>query len=142
MIKEDKQLALQDLCARLPYGVIGEYSWKGNEPYNRELTGSLFDELKSSWDSTEDSEFLPYLRPLSSMTEEENLGLAEFVGVHVSAKHGEIYFPNLSDNTACNWHKVFDWLNKKMFDYRGLIPRSRAIEVTKEELDNLRRQLN
>ena len=35
-----------------------------------------------------------------------------------------------------------DWLNKKMFDFRGLIPRSRAIEVTKEELDNLRRQWN
>lgn len=73
MTKEDKQLLLKDLCARLPYWVIGEYSWKGNEPYNRELTGSLFDELKSSWYSTEDSEFLPYLRPMSSMTEEEKV---------------------------------------------------------------------
>jgi hypothetical protein len=55
------------------------------------------------------------------MTEDDNLSLAEFVGVRVSARHGEIYFPNLSDNTVCNWHKVFDWLNRNMFDYRGLI---------------------
>ena len=66
---------------------------------------------------------------MSSMTEKENLSLAEFVGVHVSARHGEIYFPNLSDNTVCNWHKVFDWLNKKMFDYRGLIPAGLALET-------------
>ena len=68
---EEKELLLQDLCARLPYGVIGLYSWKNYEPYDRNLTGLLFDELKSSWNSTEDSKFLPYLRPMSSMTEEE-----------------------------------------------------------------------
>jgi hypothetical protein len=26
----------------------------------------------------------------------------------------------------------YDWLNKKVFDYRGLIPKGLAIEVTKE----------
>lgn len=71
MVQKDREILLQDLCARLPYNVIGLYSWKNREPYNRELTGCLFDELKSSWDSTEDSQFLPYLRPMSSMTEEE-----------------------------------------------------------------------
>lgn len=124
---QDKQLLLKDLSARLPYDVIGLYSWKKHEPYNRDLTGSLFDELKSSWDSTEDSEFLPYLRPLSSMTEEEKLEFS-LVPIYAFVHYNEI--------------AKMDWLNAHHFDYRGLIPRGRAIEVTKEELDNLRTQLN
>lgn len=132
MKPEDKQLLLKDLCARLPYGVIGEYSWKGNEPYNRELTGSLFDELKSSWDSTEDSKFLPYLRPMSLMTEEEAV---EYCGLQDK-------FLLSSQYPVTDGYALFDWLNKKMFDYRGLASKGRAIEVTKEELDNLRMQLN
>ena len=133
MTQEDNQLALQDLCARLPYGVIGRYSWKGNEPYNRELTGSLFDELKSSWYSTEDSEFLPYLRPISSMTEEEKKEYHKtFRAEPYGSGSGWVYVESIHS---------FDWLNKKMFDYRKLASKGRAIEVTKEELDDLRWQL-
>lgn len=127
MTREDKQLALQDLCARLPYGVIGEYSWKGNEPYNRELTGSLFDELKSSWDSTEDSEFLPYLRPISSMTEEEQKEFVKFHCVNICP------IVITEELTTSNEAKMFDWLNAHHFDYRGLIEKGLAIEVTKED---------
>lgn len=123
MTREDKQLALQDLCARLPYGVIGEYSWKGNEPYNRELTGSLFDELKSSWDSTEDSKFLPYLRPMSSMTEEEKVEYCNLQDKFLLSS----YYP------VTDGHALFDWLNKKMFDYRGLIEKGLAIAVTEND---------
>ena len=144
MTQEDKQLALQNLCARLPYGVIGEYSWKGNEPYNRELTGSLFDELKSSWNSTEDSQFFPYLRPLSSMTEGEKKELIN----HVLGGKGAEFFHVTEDgsidgnqeaeqelyNLNLYWisfdplttSSYIDWLNKKMFDYRGLIPKGLA----------------
>jgi hypothetical protein len=119
MTKEEKELLLKDLCARLPYGVIGEYSWKGNEPHNRELTGNLYDELNSSWSSTGDSKFIPYLRPMSSMTEEE---VDEFTQFDIYAD-GEYIMPN---------HEAIDWLNKNMFDYRGLIPMGLAIEVTEE----------
>lgn len=140
MTQEDKDLLLKDLCSRLPYGVIGEYSWKGNEPYNRELTGSLYDELESSWSSTEDSEFIPYLRPMKSMTEEEKDELFflctmgngdvnsywEAFGVEIISTH-----PRFGDYYSTNY-KVIDWLNKNMFDHRGLIPKELAIEVTKE----------
>lgn len=151
MIREDKELLLQDLCARLLYGVIGEYSWKGNEPYNRELTGSLFDELKSSWDSTEDSEFLPYLRPMSSMTEEEKEELLN----HVLGGEGVEYFHIAHDgsidgnqeteqdlyNLNLHWlnfdplttSSYIDWLNAHHFDYRGLIKKGLAIEITEED---------
>lgn len=121
--QEEKDLVLRDLCARLPYGVIGLYSWKKHEPYNRELTGSLFDELKSSWNSTGDSEFLPYLRPMSSMTEEEQKEFVKFHCVNICP------IVITEDLTISNEAKMFDWLNKKMFDYRGLIPKDLALST-------------
>jgi hypothetical protein len=124
MTREEKDLVLHDLCARLPYRVIGEYSWKGNEPYNRELTGSLFDELKSSWDSTEDSEFLPYLRPMSSMTEEEKKEYQSLCVIH--SDH------DADDNVTYYYFDTvesFDYLNKNMFDYRGLIDKDLALST-------------
>ena len=96
----------------MPYGVIGEYSWKGNEPHNRELTGNLYDELKSSWSSTEDSKFIPYLRPMESMMEEEYREFGYDVLRYTS--------------------REFDWLNKKHFDYRGLIEKDLSIEAPKD----------
>ena len=127
MIKEDKQLALQDLCARLPYNVIGLYSWKKREPHNRELTGNLFDELKSSWDGAENSEFLPYLRPMSNMTEEEK---KEFIDAVTWEANGKFYIDECEDITF--YQEKYDWLNAHHFDYRGLIEKGLAIEVTKE----------
>ena len=129
MKPEDKQLLLKDLCARLPYNVIGLYSWKNREPYNRELTGCLFDELKSSWDSTEDSQFLPYLRPMSSMTEEEMKSLpfpwVNNFGIISSYQEKEGFLEITHDECSC----IIDWLNKKMFDFRGLIPKGLAIST-------------
>lgn len=128
MTQEEKELLLKDLSARLSYGVIGEYSWKGKKPHNRELTGNLYDELNSSWNSTEDSKFIPYLRPLSSMTEEE---FNDMFNQIYSAQ--EEFFRNCSNTDTigkiiANDSVRYDWLNKKMFDYRGLIPKGLAIE--------------
>ncbi|MBO6273891.1 hypothetical protein J6O48_14130 [bacterium] len=119
MIQEDKELVLQDLCARLPYGVIGLYSWKKRDTRNKELTGNVFDELTSSWNSTEDSEFLPYLRPMSSMTEEERKE-------HNS--HRLSKWSTYSEYCA----NVIDWLNAHHFDYRGLIEKGLAIAITED----------
>lgn len=59
----------------------------------------------------------PYLRPMSSMTEEEQ-------------KEYDVFcckpYLGIDETTASNF---VDWLNKKMFDYRGLIPRGLAIEA-------------
>lgn len=56
----------------------------------------------------------PYLRPLFSMTEEEEFKLNE---------------------TRCYTQltlESYDWLNAHHFDYRGLIEKGLAIEVTEE----------
>lgn len=146
MKSEDKQLLLKDLCARLPYGIIGLYSWKNREPYNRELIGNLYDELKSSWNSTEDSQFLPYLRPMSSMTEEEARDIAILHGNEpvdiLSTKVTDEYVDIILDDGVCGtytetiWYdeiissvKCFDYLNKNMFDYHGLIPKDLALSA-------------
>lgn len=137
MTQEEKDLVLRDLCARLPYELKGLYSWKNHEPYNRELTGCLLDELKSSLDSTGDSQFLPYLRPMSSMTKEEEDELCtlctlsdcdvneewELCGVNIIQSH-----PRYGTYFSTDY-SVIDWLNKKMFDYRGLISKDLAIST-------------
>ena len=137
MTQDNKQLLLSDLCVRLPYGVIGLYSWKNREPYNRDLTGSLFDELKSSWNSTEDSKFLPYLRPMSSMTKEESTELSNIISEWFDK---ELFYLTEEPFLEYALSKInysispllFDWLNAHHFDYRGLIEKGLAIEVTKE----------
>ena len=120
MAHEEKDLLLKDLSARLPYGVIGEYSWKGRVPYTRELTGNLYDELNSSWNSTEDSKFIPYLRPMSSMTEEEEI---EYDATFATIKLADGHY----DSTMT--YKSFDFLNEHHFDYRGLIEKGLALEA-------------
>lgn len=61
MTNEQKQLLIIDLCARLPYGVIIEG-----------LSGPVkLSDYYSRIDITKARLYKPYLRPLSSMTDEE-----------------------------------------------------------------------
>lgn len=117
MTQEEKDLLLRDLCARLPYGVRVNYG--GYEGCDYKLTLTTLQDFP-----TEDVK--PYLRPMSSMTEEEwrecvNLGIGdEFEDSYGEHRH---LLPS---------HRLYDWLNAHHFDYRGLIEKGLAIEVTKE----------
>ena len=129
-------LLLIDLCARLPYGVKVWYKYYPTNIIEKFATSiRLADEkiaLSSKFEKEGDwfpieeaGEILikPYLRPMSSMTENEVL---EYVSLKESivASDGITYF--------FETYKSIDWLNKSMFDYRGLIERGLAIAVTKE----------
>ena len=120
MTQEEKDLLLKDLCARLPYNVMGEYSWKCGNPYKRELTGNLMPELINSFNSTGDSEFKPYLRSLSSITEEERREYDKLIAKCIYDP--EAYFFE-------NYNRLYDWLNSHHFDYRGLIEKGLALEA-------------
>lgn len=119
MTQEDKELLLKDLCARLPYEVILL------APNGRTICvtdGNTAAELfvEEGWK--------PYLRSLSSMTEEEKKDYEKIceLDTEILANHpmnGEP-FPALYNSQ--------DWLNKYHFDYRSLIPMGLAIEVTEE----------
>ena len=113
MIQEDKELLLKDLLSRLSYGIKVQYN---NEIYNIDYISALYEEVKL--DILDNytigiSDIKPYLRPISSMTEEER------------QEYGLVLCDELSINQ-------YDWLNSHHFDYRGLIPKGLAIEVTEE----------
>ena len=76
MTYEDKELLLQDLCARLPYGVLCNIGLKYPFQLQRIFVDRLDGILLDFYEDGDDyqvylSEVKPYLRPMSSMTEEE-----------------------------------------------------------------------
>jgi hypothetical protein len=123
MKQEEKMLLLQDLCARLPYGVICHYNCvtsydmmiigkanaegelKGIIPLSDGHIGFMVDCDKI--DALE-GDIKPYLRPMSSITEEES---EEFSNMEIVG------------------YSNYDWLNKHHFDYRGLIEKGLALEA-------------
>lgn len=128
MTPEEKDLVLKDISERLYYGV------KISVPVVEKDMIFTVVGISESWLLVKNDrgsifnvntalEFKPYYRPMSSMTEEE---VKEFYDVEcMDAKVGYI-------KPAWNWHFTvngIDWLNKKMFDYRGLIQSGSALEA-------------
>ena len=79
----------------------------------------------------------PYLRPMSSMTEEE---LKEY---HKTFFYHERYDNEHKTGQNCSiTFETYDWLNSHHFDYRGLIKKGLALEMpeemVKEELRRLK----
>ncbi len=135
MTQKEKILLLQDLCARLPYDVKCCYDILSGEIkidtlicINKVIIGQgiYWDFYFENCDEDIPLETVkPYLRPLSSMTEEEKkeYGKVCELDTEILANHtmnGEP-FPALYNSQ--------DWLNKNMFDYRGLIPMGLALEA-------------
>lgn len=130
MTQEDKELLLKDLCARLSYGVKGIISL--DEDKNIFTIKGIFNILfLSDTECCHVEDFKPYLRPMSSMTEEEKKEYYETMD-----KYTHRLYPNsadFSEHTEYSWTTdTFDFLNAHHLDYRGLIPMGLAIEVTKE----------
>ena len=129
MTQEDKQLLLKDLSARLPYGVkvhVGD-DWAMTL---RQIDYKCFCECWENEDIKSNSRWmLPYLRKMSSMTEGEKHNLLKFGGLHISESEEVIDVSCLGFERHC---EVQDWLNSHHFDYRGLIEKGLAIEVTEE----------
>ena len=118
MTTEDKQLLLADICARLPYGVICKNRISGRTAFLPDITIESF---------MANIEFLqPYLRPMSNMSDEE---LIEFNNIP-STKNYQIVKGDLPWDVA--HYKQIEWLNVHHFDYRGLIAKGLAIEVTED----------
>ena len=125
MTQEQKDLLLQDLCARLPYGVRLDNGLK-----LRSI--DVLTQIVSCSGSDRKIDYVkPYLRPMSSMTEEELHEVQEILGKGVEIHDVFISIVDSSINTFSylELQAVFDWLNKKMFDYRGLISMGLALEA-------------
>lgn len=131
MKQEDKDLLLQDLCARLPYGVKG-YA----DGYISTIEGiNVIDSIVEydMYCQIAVDEFTPYLFPLSSMTEEQkeeyNQSRLKDLRMLSSVLTERISDGNNFDRIVVAYNEI-DWLNKNHFDYRGLIPMGLAVDAT------------
>ena len=123
MKKEDKELLLKDLCARLPYGVIC-HTPKGDGhlcSINQTIFGTEYgiNVKATERDYFNDKEVCikPYLRPISSMTYEEKVEYLNICGIE------------MNNPLSSPRYNGIDYLNSIHVDYRGLIPKGLAIEV-------------
>ena len=128
---EEKSLLLRDLSARLSYGVICNDSRHGD---SRITEIDIVEETVYCHDFDEYvdvGKIKPYLRPMSSMTEEEK---DEFrLDFHYYFYIGYEYSLNNKDGSYMMpmfvMRDYFDWLNAHHFDYRGLIEKGLALEA-------------
>ena len=141
MKQEDRQLLLKDLCTRLPYGVIVDYKenefeiphWKINVIYPETMDGWIgYDEKvgvgsKSGSRPFNIGEYKPFLRPMSSMTEEEEKEYRKTMDKYISNSD------DFSKYTEYSWTiDTFDFLNAHHLDYRDLISKGLAFEAPKD----------
>ena len=150
MTPEDKELLLKDLCARLPYGIVinvGDKDLKLDKKH--QCIGVLYPEDCSDEFNERNNnasfyivisgcyygeEIKPYLRPMSSMTEEE---FYEYNYIRFSKIKDRINYERVD---VGKFHNVgiipikeyIDWLNVHYFDYRGLIEKGLALEAPKD----------
>lgn len=138
MTQKENQLLLKDLCARLPYGLkvkCEKYSFPVTVLYAGNINEVKFVE-------TGGIEHIclikPYLRPMSSMTDEEKEDLK---------KNYRFYFDDCDDGITngiyssqfnrtiyemideCDISDIIDWLNSHQFDYHWLIEKGLALEA-------------
>lgn len=125
MTQEDKSLLLKDLCARLRYGVkvtITNPSVELGVISGISIENKISVRTKHADIVFDCAEVKPYLRPMSSMTEEEYKELKL-----LSPYYGFAPYKFIGD--WCPNYEMVDWLNAHHFDYRGLIEKGLAIEA-------------
>ena len=122
-----KKLLLKDLCSRLPYKVKCKYS--GEIPMIGEVTNNIG--VLSNIHVDKDCPFeinggiygfadvKPYLRPMSSMTDEEKKEYSKTLLII------DGHYPFYTIDT-------FDYLLSRHFDVHGLISKGLALEAPKD----------
>ena len=166
MNEKEKDLLIKDLCARIPYNVVGKCEIDASydtsfdtvfqtHKFNAEVYGIKEDLLlvtpliedndeqtyaeEEVADGVSILDFTPYLFPLSSMTDKQAKEIQEIVGNPNNAciirkTDGLVLWLDYIDTDPTIWldaiFEVQDYLNKNHFDYRGLIEKGLAIDVT------------
>lgn len=147
MTNEEKELLLRDLCARLFCGIkvsITAHNLDYEKDFGKtiiaELTGihtvkdddggvhtffmTCYDKYKTQGNDIETIK--PYLRSMSSMTEEEKVALREFGVCDDYAFHNDVYDVGTSMEDAFD---TISWLLKRHFDINHLIEKGLALEA-------------
>lgn len=125
MTTEEKELLIKDICAKLPYGL--KVHTEASDMYIEKTEGISLDKglLRVSHNNIFSSIIIehckPYLKPMSSMTNREK---AEYASLR--SKGGYDWDEYEAD-------KLITWLDKNMFDHRGLIKKDLALPLSPEQ---------
>ena len=131
-IRKKEREILKDLSARLIYGVkiratypeIVDYDTNKIKDVTRDKT---LDESDMDWLLHGCGKAQAYLRPMSSMTGEEQKEFSDFCVIDELAWKGGDMQGYI--NQAEIMQTGIDWLNEHHFDYRHLIERGLALEA-------------
>ena len=132
MNEQDKQLLLKDLCGRIPYRVKCCVYVDANDSFElsglKDIDTAYFESLdRKGNDGLVELQFVkPYLRPMSSMTEEE---IIDYHRSCICVQYDEY---TIFYDTA----RSLDYLNSIHVDYRGLIEMGLALEAPEGMYDN------
>ena len=143
MTKEDRNLLLRDISGRLNYGLKVCYvTLTEDMPKVWDLIGlpaphlaDILVEGRYRFAACDIEENIrPYLRPMSSMTEEEKKNYHKQVDIDLdrTAKIIKEKFETDTFNPENQFTVQYchiDWLNAHHFDYRGLIEKELALEA-------------
>jgi len=169
MKESDKKLLFQYLCSSLPYGLVMSWGngWEEHKRFILEAITSkkyesyiengkqlaingVYIEWKLNHTYSISPEFIkPYLRSLSSMTEDERKELSDLINKEVNGNDDCVPFDDgfpfsLYDTTGIKcclggerfyfdeMSAVYEWLNTHHFDYCGLIEKGLAIKVSED----------
>lgn len=134
MTEKDKQLLLQDLCCRLPYIIKVDYTekypgWNSDMAQLEDNIAHIpyrigVDESQFMFENIESIK--PYLRPMSSMTDEEREAFRIIGGVLAHNIERDTYA------IAAFTPEAYDWLISHYFDFHGLIEKGLALEAPED----------
>ncbi len=136
MTLEERQMLLADIYARVPYGVNCSGILKQMDGSLKRVFGT-FKGWYIGWATIGNNlvdikTVRPYLRPMSSMTEEEKKELRKLCDEDLS-KYAKFILDGhgLSHDGLYMFYPLrqLDFLNSHHFDYRGLIEKGLALEA-------------
>ena len=152
MTQKDIELLIKDLSARLPYNVYVYFKTRYRcNAITDVLDGAIYTYIETHLledDGENEIDIIkPYLRPMSSITEEEAKEIATLHGLKniLSVKITDEYIDVIIDDGFNSTERItlwydelilsiecFDWLSAHHFDYRGLIEKALALEAPEE----------
>lgn len=144
MENEHVNLLMQDLCGRLSYNSL-KVEYKGGAydvlgiAHGRMAIALPFSSC-CEHPLVSDGEVLPYLFPLSAMTDEQRKEFFNEAQYDIQecdcGRHTEKYIYDMVGHEDALYpnYDAIDWLNKNNFDYRGLIGLGLAIDASKNNV--------
>lgn len=148
MNNKDIEILIRDLCARLPYKVICDRYNNAYELVDIDIKRGLIylekDGVYMAYSLILGDEVKPYLRSVSSMTDEEHKELRQLICCSFSPKDCPIvkedfsvtldYTPGIKDEHYVFYgmetmYQYIDWLLEHHFDFHNLIKQGLALEA-------------